>query len=106
MTACGSRTRGNAIEPDGARPASWLTYWAPHLPAEAEARFRVKNPVADFLEATLDRLEVAEVDGRIIGAVLILGDCLEDLHVSKSFQRERLRKETPEASYGERRHAP
>jgi GNAT superfamily N-acetyltransferase len=46
----------------------------------------MKNPVADFLDATLERLEVAEVDGRIIGAVLVVGECLQDLHVFKNAQ--------------------
>lgn len=66
---------------------SWLAFWAPHLPPEAEARFRAEDPVARFLEAALDRIEVAELGADVVGATLAEGDCLEDLHVARSFQR-------------------
>jgi putative acetyltransferase len=61
---------------------SGLTFWAPHLPAEARARFDERDPVAGFLDATIDRLEVAEIDGVVVGAILVEDDRLEDLHVA------------------------
>lgn len=61
---------------------SWLTFWAPHLPADARARFDERDPVAGFLDATIDRLEVADIDGVVVGAILVDGDRLEDLHVA------------------------
>lgn len=66
---------------------SWLTFWAPHLPREAEARFRAEDPVARFLDASLDRIKVAELGPDIVGAIFVEDDCLEDLHVARSFHR-------------------
>jgi ribosomal protein S18 acetylase RimI-like enzyme len=65
---------------------SWLLFWAPHLPPEAEELFRTRDPVASFLDAALFRIEVAELDGEIVGAILVEEDCLEDLHVAREFQ--------------------
>jgi ribosomal protein S18 acetylase RimI-like enzyme len=64
---------------------SWLLFWAPHLPPEAEEQFRNLGPVAGFLEAALDRIQVAELGSEIVGAILV-EDCLEDLHVAQGFQ--------------------
>jgi ribosomal protein S18 acetylase RimI-like enzyme len=66
---------------------SWLTFWAPHLPARAKESFRARKPVSAFLDASLPHLEVAELDGRIVGAILVADDCLEDLHVAPEAQR-------------------
>ncbi|MDG4650375.1 GNAT family N-acetyltransferase [Roseibacterium sp. SDUM158017] len=65
---------------------SWLTFWAPHLPPEAEVRFRAEDPVARFLDASLDRIEVAELGPDVVGAIRVEDDCLEDLHVAREFQ--------------------
>ncbi|WP_343081404.1 GNAT family N-acetyltransferase [Ostreiculturibacter nitratireducens] len=65
---------------------SWLTFWAPHLPPEAEARFRAEDPVARFLDAALGRIQLAELGPDLVGALLVEDDCLEDLHVAREFQ--------------------
>lgn len=65
---------------------SWIQFWAPHLPAAAEERFRTEDPVSRFLDENLVNLELAECDGRILGAILVEQDCLEDLHVASRFQ--------------------
>ncbi|NKX44634.1 GNAT family N-acetyltransferase [Roseicyclus persicicus] len=67
---------------------SWLSFWAPHLPPGAEERFRARDPVTVFLDEALDRIEVAEVEGAVVGALLVEGDRLEDLHVVQSRQGE------------------
>lgn len=65
---------------------SWTRFWAPHLPAAAEATFRAKDPVSRFLDASLQHLEVAERDGIIIGVIFVDEDRLEDHHVAHRFQ--------------------
>ncbi|MEQ9260524.1 MAG: GNAT family N-acetyltransferase [Roseovarius sp.] len=65
---------------------SWTRFWAPHLPAAAEATFRAKDPVSQFLDVSLQDLELAECDGTIIGVIFVHGDRLEDLHVAHRFQ--------------------
>jgi ribosomal protein S18 acetylase RimI-like enzyme len=65
---------------------SWLLFWAPHLPPEAEVQFRNRDPVAGFLGAALVRLEVAELEGEIVGAIQVEDGCLEDLHVAADVQ--------------------
>ncbi|NNU80148.1 GNAT family N-acetyltransferase [Halovulum dunhuangense] len=66
--------------------ASWLDFWAPHLPPEARARFLETDPVAGFLDAALADLEVAAQGGTIFGVILVEGDWLEDLHVARAAQ--------------------
>lgn len=65
---------------------SWLTFWAPHLPPEAAARFRAEDPATRFLDAALDRIQVAALGTRIVGAMLVEDGCLEDLHVAVDVQ--------------------
>lgn len=65
---------------------SWIAFWAPHLPPAAEVRFRAEDPVARFLDSSLGKIEVAECDGCIAGAILVENARLEDLHVARRFQ--------------------
>lgn len=60
---------------------SWLQTWAPHLPADAVARFRAADPVAAELDAHLPTILVARVDGRVAGMLAVVGETLEALHV-------------------------
>ncbi len=67
--------------------ASWIAFWAPHLPPAAEVRFRTEDPVTRLLDSSLGKIEVAECDGRIAGAILVEDARLGDLHVARRFQR-------------------
>lgn len=60
---------------------SWLETWAPHLPADAVARFHAADPVAAELDAHLQDILVARLDGRVAGMLAVVGETLESLHV-------------------------
>jgi GNAT superfamily N-acetyltransferase len=97
QTAADNRVESTALLVRSARPddkpclkhlfvQSWLRFWAPHLPDDARQRFLEQDPVDGFLQATLDRLEVAQLGDRIAGAILVDGEWLEDIVVDEDLQ--------------------
>ena len=67
---------------------SWLTSWAPHLPADAVRRFHEADPTTAWLTADIEQIDVAVLDGRIVAAMQVDGCVLEDLHVDPDFKRQ------------------
>ena len=62
--------------------ASWITTWAPACPSEAVAEFREQDPVAGYLDACLEQIDVGVSDGRIVAAMHLQNDDLAALHVA------------------------
>ena len=62
--------------------ASWMTTWAPACPSEAVAEFREQGPVAGYLTACLEQIDVGVSDGRAVAAMHLRGDHLAALHVA------------------------
>lgn len=60
---------------------SWLDHWAPHVTAKSVASFDAEKPVATYLDAYLDALDVLTSDGAIAGVAHVDGDMLLALHV-------------------------
>ena len=66
---------------------SWLTTWAPHLPADAVARFHDQAPVARYVRTALPRLEVAAAEGHLLGVLHVDGAELVTLEVEPTWKR-------------------
>lgn len=66
---------------------SWLTSWAPHLPATSVRRFHETDPTSAWLNTDLEQIDVAVLDGKIVAAMQVNGCVLEDIHVDPDFKR-------------------
>ncbi len=67
---------------------SWLTSWAPHLPAECVRRFHDTDPTSAWLATDLEQIDVAVLDEKIVAAMQVRDKVLEDIHVDPDFKRQ------------------
>jgi ribosomal protein S18 acetylase RimI-like enzyme len=60
---------------------SWLVAWAPELPFEAVQAFAAHDPARVHAETMWPSFTIAETSGELVGAIRVVEDVLEDLHV-------------------------
>jgi len=77
------RMREDEIEPLVALlERSWVENWGPHVDAAGRARFAAERPAKGYVEACWRDIDVAVLDGRVVGMSHLEGDYLHAIHVS------------------------